>query len=213
MRRIILDLEATGNRDTKYQRICEIGAIEFDEHYLPVSYYQQHINPVVRIPFSGYKIHKLTNGFLSHSPRFHVIADSFIEYLRGAQIYAHGARNDRNWLDSELARYLLPTTEALDCTWIDTLKIAQKHTEIPRPGIDGLCDWYGMDTSFRLTHGALTDCALLLSILPLIEGHEDQGWEPEDISDWLDKHPELNHKKQFTPPPQPTGEQLSLQIG
>ena len=28
MRRIILDLEATGNRDTKYQRICEIGAIE-----------------------------------------------------------------------------------------------------------------------------------------------------------------------------------------
>lgn len=198
MRRIILDLETTGSRRRNTSKICEIAAIEFDENYLPCSYYHQYVNPVHAVAFDAYKIHGLTNEFLSRYPRFHVVADSVTDYLKGAEIYAHAASNDRCWLDNELQTYRHTDTETLGCDWVDTLKIAQQIPDIERPGIDGLCDYYGMDESFRFQHSALTDCALLLSILPLIEGHEDQGWEPEDICDWLDRHQELNKTKQFS---------------
>jgi DNA polymerase-3 subunit epsilon len=198
MKRIVLDIEATGVDVHREQRICEIGAIAFDEDYLPVSFYHQYVNPVIQVSHFAYLIHHLSNDFLRKFPRFHVIADSISQYIQGAEIYAHSAKNDRSWLNAELTKYKMPDTTQLGCRWIDTLKIAKKNPEIKQPGIDGLCDYYGIDRSaFRLQHGALTDCALLLSFLPLIEGHEEMGWEPEDICDWLAENPQLNCTRKF----------------
>lgn len=199
---MVLDLETTGrfNSCNIYgmhlvnppRKICEIAAIEFDENYRPCSFFHQYVDPVKRVGKDAEAVHGLTNSYLRGFPRFHVIANLLSTYIKDSELYAHGADNDRGWLDSEFHNNCFQGTAALGCSWVDTLSIARKIPDIKRPGLDGLCYYYGMDESLRYQHSALTDCALLLSILPLMEGHEEMGMEPEDICRWIENHKEEN---------------------
>ena len=42
-RKVVLDIEATGESRRRESRICEIAAIEFDELYRPVACFQQYL--------------------------------------------------------------------------------------------------------------------------------------------------------------------------
>lgn len=186
-RRVVLDIEATGNAFGRDPRVCEIAAIEFDEHYQPVSCYQQYVNPVSPVTPGAFRVHGLANKFLKSYPRFFRIREGLVDFLQGAEVYAHGAENDRRFLEIEFERDKRPGPIPA-FNWVDTVAIAKRNPELDRPGLDGLCDYFGMDLELRERHGALTDCALLLSLLPLIEGKLDQGWEPDGILEWVEDH-------------------------
>ena len=186
-RRVVLDIDATGGSWQHETRICEIAAIEFDELYRPVASFQQYVNPVARVTPGAFRVHGLSNQFLRSYPRFFRIRDELLDFLKGADVYAHDASNDRRFLSIELERDKRPGTQPA-ISWVDTLEIARQVPGLDHPGIDGLCEYFGMDPDLRERHGALADCALLLSLLPLMEGKMDQGWEPDGILEWTEEH-------------------------
>lgn len=187
-RRVVLDIEATGEAFGHSPRICEVAAIEFNERFEPVASFQQYINPMARVTPGAFRVHGLSNQFLRSYPRFHRVCDSLLDFLQGAEVYAHGAGNDRRYLDLELSRDGRRSSLESGIAWVDTLAIAKQIPDLDRPGIDGLCEYFGMDPDLRSKHGAMTDCALLLSLLPLMEGQLEAGWEPDGIIEWTEIH-------------------------
>ena len=68
MKRIALDIETTGLNPTEGHRIVEIGCVELENNYPTGNYYQQYINPDRKMPEEAFKIHGLTDEFLSDKP-------------------------------------------------------------------------------------------------------------------------------------------------
>ena len=99
---ISLDTETTGLSPFN-DRICEIAAVEFD----PVTFevirkFHVYLNPEKLIPYRAYEIHGLSNSFLKDKPVFKTIAQEFITFVSGANLYIHNAKYDQSMLDASL---------------------------------------------------------------------------------------------------------------
>ena len=133
MRQIILDTETTGLDPKDGHRVIEIGCIELVNRRLTDQTFHVYINPEREIDQEAIDVHGITNEFLADKPNFLGIADEFVEFIRGAELIAHNASFDINFLDSELSRipeapniFLLMHGGAA----IDTLAMAKEK----RPG-------------------------------------------------------------------------------
>lgn len=89
---ISLDTETTGLSPFN-DRICEIAAVEFD----PVTFevirkFHVYLNPEKLMPYRAYEIHGLSNSFLKDKPVFKTIAQEFITFVSGANLYIHNAK-------------------------------------------------------------------------------------------------------------------------
>ena len=126
-----------------------------------------YINPEREIDQEAIDVHGITNEFLADKPNFAGIADEFVEFIRGAELIAHNASFDINFLDSELSRipeapniFLLMHGGAA----IDTLAMAKEKRPGKRNSLDALCRDYKIDASERTLHGALLDADLLTRV-------------------------------------------------
>ena len=70
MKRIALDIETTGLDPNQGHKIVEIGCVELENNYPTGKYFQQYINPERKMPEEAFKIHGLTDEFLSDKPIF-----------------------------------------------------------------------------------------------------------------------------------------------
>ena len=104
MRQIILDTETTGLDPKDGHRVIEIGCIELVNRRLTDQTFHVYINPEREIDQEAIDVHGITNEFLADKPNFAGIADEFVEFIRGAELIAHNASFDINFLDSELSR-------------------------------------------------------------------------------------------------------------
>ena len=104
MRQIILDTETTGLDPKDGHRVIEIGCIELVNRRLTDRTFHVYINPEREIDQEAIDVHGITNEFLADKPNFAGIADEFVEFIRGAELIAHNASFDINFLDSELSR-------------------------------------------------------------------------------------------------------------
>lgn len=163
-RQIFLDTETTG-LDPKEHRIIEIACLEMINRQFTGNHLHLYIDPERDIDEGAQAIHGITRDSLRGKPLFSAIADELFDFIQGAQIVAHNASFDINFLNREFAAIKI-NFEGLanHCDIFDTLKLARKLHPSQRNNLDALCKRYKVDNSQRQLHGALMDTQLLAEV-------------------------------------------------
>ena len=171
MREIVFDTETTGLDPRNGDRVVEIGAIELINHIPSGQVFHQYIDPERSMPAEAFKVHGLSEEFLTGKPKFADIADQFAAFIEDARLIAHNASFDMSFINAEFAR--LGHDPVADDRVIDTLQIARRRHPGGQNSLDALCNRYGIDNSKRTKHGALLDSELLAEVyIELIGGKQ-----------------------------------------
>ena len=167
MRQVILDTETTGLDPSDGHRVIEIGCIEMVNRRLTDRTFHVYINPEREIEPEAIEVHGITNEFLRDKANFAGVAEEFIDFISGAELIAHNASFDLNFLEAELKR--IPDAPSIfdlihGGMAIDTLAMAREKRPGKRNSLDALCRDYKVDASERTLHGALLDAELLTQV-------------------------------------------------
>ena len=179
MRQIVLDTETTGLEWKKGNRVVEIGCVELIERRPSGRTWQQYIHPDREFEPGAQEVTGLTLEFLADKPRFAEIADTFLDFVRDAELIIHNAAFDVGFLDYELSR-LGPQYGRLGdhvAGVEDSLLLARQRYPGQRNSLDALCKRLGVDNTHRQLHGALLDSQLLAAVyLALTSGQSEIGF-------------------------------------
>lgn len=99
---VVFDLETTGAKAPPC-RITEIGAYRVQGGTL-VDEFHTLVNPETPIPPFITSLTGISNDMVADAPRFHDIADSFLDFIGGSVLVAHNARFDLGFLNHEIGR-------------------------------------------------------------------------------------------------------------
>ncbi|MFD1253891.1 DNA polymerase III subunit epsilon [Devosia equisanguinis] len=170
MREIVLDTETTGLSPHDGDRLVEIGCVELINHIPTGKNFHVYINPQRSMPEEAFRVHGLSEEFLSDKPLFADVAEDFRGFIGDATLVIHNAPFDMGFLNAELERAGKPR---LGNEVIDTVMVARKKHPGARVSLDALCKHYGIDNSRRTLHGALLDSEILAEVyLELIGGKQ-----------------------------------------
>ena len=171
MREIVLDTETTGVEALKGDRIVEIGCVELVNHCPTGRTYHVYINPERDMPEGAFKVHGLSEAFLSDKPVFAAIASEFATFIADARLVIHNAAFDVGFINMEFGRLGLPAI--VPALVVDTLAMARRKHPGASNSLDALCSRYGIDNSRRTKHGALLDSEILAEVyIELIGGKQ-----------------------------------------
>jgi len=171
MRQIVLDTETTGLDPAQGHKVIEIGCVEMVNRRLTGNHLHVYINPQREVEAAALEVHGITNEFLADKPLFRDIADSFVEFVKDAELIIHNAPFDIGFLDHELAalkRGYKPMHEY--CTVLDSLVMARKKHPGQKNNLDALCKRYMVDNTQRELHGALLDAEILADVYMMMTG-------------------------------------------
>lgn len=169
-REIVLDTETTGLSPAEGDRIVEIGCVELINHIPTGQNYHVYINPQRDMPEGAFRVHGLSEEFLSDKALFGDIAEEFLEFIDGGTLVIHNAPFDMGFLNAELKKV---SRGQLKNKVIDTVKVARKAHPGARVSLDALCKHYGIDNTKRTLHGALLDSEILAEVyLELLGGRQ-----------------------------------------
>ena len=164
MRQIFLDTETTGLSAENGDRIIEIGCVELIARKLTGNNKHFYLNPERDSHEDAMKVHGISNEFLIDKPKFSVIADELLEYLRDAEIIIHNAPFDVSFLNKELELAGRQAIKHCVAKVTDSLMMAKELFPGKRNSLDALCDRLEVDNSGRTLHGALLDAELLADV-------------------------------------------------
>lgn len=164
LRQVILDTETTGIGHEQGHRLIEIGCIELIDRRLTGKHFHRYINPERKVDEGAFKVHGLSDDFLSDKPKFSQINKEFVEFVDGAELIIHNAPFDVGFINAEFSR--IDKTLKLEsfCQIIDTLVLAKQKHPGQRNSLDALCKRYQIDATDRVLHGALLDAQLLADV-------------------------------------------------
>ncbi|WP_127143763.1 DNA polymerase III subunit epsilon [Pelagibacterium montanilacus] len=170
MREIVLDTETTGLSPAEGHRVVEIGCVELINHVPTGRHHHIYINPRRDMPEEAFRVHGLSEQFLSDKPLFADLADRFLDFIGDDTLVIHNAPFDMGFLNAELE---WASRARLSNPVIDTVALARKVHPGARVSLDALCRHYGIDNSRRTLHGALLDSEILAEVyLELIGGRQ-----------------------------------------
>ena len=164
MRQIFLDTETTGLSAENGDRIIEIGCVELVARKLTGNNKHFYLNPGRDSHEDAMKVHGISNEFLKDKPKFAVIVDELLDYLRGAEIIIHNAPFDVSFLNKELELIGQQPIKHCVAKVTDSLMMAKELFPGKRNSLDALCDRLEVDNSGRTLHGALLDAELLADV-------------------------------------------------
>lgn len=167
-RQLILDTETTGFYYQDGDRIIEVGALEMINRKLTGSSIHIYIQPEKLVGESE-NIHGISDEFLKDKPKFAEIADVLYQYLKGAEIIAHNATFDMNFLDMEFSRAGLGNLSD-ECTVTDSLLMAKNKHPGQKNSLDALVRRYEIPARDRTFHGALLDAEILADVYLAMTG-------------------------------------------
>ena len=171
-REIVLDTETTGFDPRTGDRLIEVGCIEIEDLLPTGRTFHRFVNPERLIPPDAVRVHGITDDKVRDAPKFHQIVGDLMEFIGDAQIIAHNAAFDRNFIDFECGRCNhLITGEA---RWIDTLQLAQKRFPGMANSLDALCKRFKISLVERTLHGALIDARLLAEVYLELKGGKER---------------------------------------
>ncbi|XID75476.1 DNA polymerase III subunit epsilon [Alkanindiges sp. WGS2144] len=179
-RQLILDTETTGFSFNEGDRIIEIGAIEMINRKLTGSSFHVYLNPQ-RPVGDSVNVHGLNDAFLQDKLLFTQIAHELNEYLQGAEIIAHNATFDMNFLEGEFLKAGLPSLKQR-VEVVDTLALAKRKHPGQKNSLDALVRRYDIPPRDRTFHGALLDAEILADVYLAMTG----GQVTLDIGDEQD---------------------------
>lgn len=174
-RQIILDTETTGMNQigAHYEghRIIEIGAVEVINRRLTGNNFHVYLKPDRLVDPEAFGVHGIADEFLADKPTFDRVAESFMDYIRGAELVIHNASFDIGFMDYEFGKLKrdIPKTNTF-CKVIDSLTLARKMFPGKRNSLDALCSRYEIDNSKRTLHGALLDAQILADVYLMMTG-------------------------------------------
>jgi len=169
MRQVVLDTETTGIGAEKGHRIIEIGCVELIDRKLTGRHYHQYVNPQRASDVEAVGVHGITDEFLMDKPLYAQVAQSFYDFIEGAELVIHNAPFDIGFMDMEFRYVNMPKTGTF-CTILDTLVMARDMHPGQRNSLDALCRRYGIDNSHRELHGALLDAEILADVYLMMTG-------------------------------------------
>lgn len=174
MRQVVLDTETTGIDPKQGHRIIEIGCVELFNRKLTGEHYHVYINPDRVVEEEAIAVHGITNEYLADKPRFATIAQSFFEFVDGAELVIHNAAFDVGFINHEFS-LLSPKRPPIEksCGVLDTLAMARQKHPGAKANLDALCKRYGIDNGHRTLHGALLDAEILADVYLLLSGGQD----------------------------------------
>ncbi len=201
MREIVLDTETTGLDPHSGHRVVEIGCVELWNHLPTGNHFHVYLNPQRDMPQEAFRVHGLSDEFLSDKPLFSTIADAFLEFLQTDPLVIHNASFDMKFINAELERIGYP--EIPMKRTIDTVLMARKKFPGQPASLDALCKRFAIDLSARTKHGALLDSELLADVyMELLGGRQvklhldSQVQEPERTAQ---KNSNMLKYKEFFP--------------
>ncbi len=171
MRQVVLDTETTGLEVTQGHRIIEIGCVEVLHRRTTDQIYHQFLNPEREIDAGAEEVHGITAEFLADKPKFHEIANDFIDFITDAELIIHNASFDVGFINDELERAGHSITDINSCCKVtDSLELARKMHPGQKNSLDALCKRYEIDNSHRELHGALLDAQILADVFLALTG-------------------------------------------
>ncbi|PJK02807.1 DNA polymerase III subunit epsilon [Lysobacteraceae bacterium NML75-0749] len=184
MRQIVLDTETTGLEWRAGNRVVEIGCVELIERRLTGNNFHVYLNPERDFEEGAREVTGLSLEFLADKPLFADVAESFVEYIRGAELIIHNAKFDVGFLNAELAGIGPQLGSISDYADVfDTLEMARKRWPGQRNSLDALVKRLGVEVRDRSYHGALLDAQILADVyLAMTGGQSELGFDlPDDI--------------------------------
>ena len=178
MRQIVLDTETTGLDIANDHRIIEIAGVELVNRKLTKNSYQVYLNPD-RTVGQSFKIHGLSDDFLSDKPSFKDIYEEFLDFIKDSELLIHNAEFDVGFLNHELKLADLDIKiEDYVNKITDTLSIAREKHPGQRNSLEVLTDRYQITGYDRSYHGALIDSEILADVyLAMTGGQRDLGFD------------------------------------
>ena len=178
MRQIVLDTETTGLDIANDHRIIEIAGVELVNRKLTKNSYQVYLNPG-RTVGPSFKIHGLSDDFLSDKPSFKEIYEEFLDFIKDSELLIHNAEFDVGFLNHELKLADLDIKIEDHVNKItDTLSIAREKHPGQRNSLEVLTDRYQITGYDRSYHGALIDSKILADVyLAMTGGQRDLGFD------------------------------------
>ena len=166
----VFDTETTGLNPAGGDAIIQLGAARIvNGKLLRQECFEQLVDPGRGIPAASIPIHGITDDFLQDKPKYAEIADTLFAYLKGAEIIAHNATFDMNFLDMEFKRAGLPLLSEV-CEVTDTLALAKNKHPGQKNSLDALVRRYEIPARDRTFHGALLDAEILADVYLAMTG-------------------------------------------
>lgn len=162
-RKIVLDTETTGLSTESGDRLIEIAGVELIHNKPTMRHFHVYINPDREVSEGAFKVHGISNQFLSNKPRFANVVHDMLDFLQNSTLVIHNASFDMKFLNHELALLSMPS---LTNPVIDTLKLAREKFPGQRASLDALCNRFKLSLTQRKEqgHGALLDAKLLTQV-------------------------------------------------
>ena len=173
MREIVLDTETTGLDPATGHRVVEIACIELINRIPSGRHYQTYVNPERDMPEEAFRVHGLSQDFLSQFPLFADVADDFLTFIEDGALVIHNAEFDLKFLNAELALIDRPRLDGFEV--VDTVALARRKFPGAPASLDALCRRFGIDNSDRDLHGALLDTRLLADVYLELMGGRQPG--------------------------------------
>ena len=193
MRQVILDTETTGLDLQSGNRIIEIGCVEIVDRKFTGREFHTFLNPERAVEPGAFKVHGVSNDFLSDKPIFKDIYEDFLSFVKDAELLIHNADFDVSFLNNELKLSNLEITiEDYASNVVDTLRMARQLHPGQRNSLDVLTDRYNIKGYDRSYHGALLDSKILGEVYLSMTG----GQTKLDFNEAMEKR-ELSLKENF----------------
>ena len=188
MRQIVLDTETTGLDVANEHRIIEIAGVELVNRKLTKNSYQIYLNPQ-RTVGRSFKIHGLSDDFLSDKPFFKDVYQDFLNFIKDSELLIHNAEFDIGFLNYELKLADLDIKIEDHVSKItDTLSIAREKHPGQRNSLEVLTDRYQITGYDRSYHGALIDSEILADVyLAMTGGQRDLGFDDNTSKEFQSK--------------------------
>ena len=163
MKEIFLDTETTGLSFNEGHRIVEIACIETQDLIATGKVFHKLINPERDVPESAFRVHGFSSEFLKDKATFKMIANQFLDFIKGKKIIIHNASFDLSFLKGEINK--IGNKDKIDEKMVvDSLEVARNKFPGSSNSLDALCKKFNIDLSKRTKHNALLDCELLREV-------------------------------------------------
>ena len=168
-RQLIMDTETTGLDPLKGDRIVEVGIVEMVGRKFTGEKLHVYINPQRGMDEEVIRIHGISEAFLTDKPTFDQVAQSLYDFMDGAEVIAHNATFDMNFLNMEFAKVgMHDFAERVKVT--DSLVMAKQQYPGQKNTLDALVRRLDVGKQDRTFHGALLDSEILAEVYLAMTG-------------------------------------------
>ena len=182
-RQLIMDTETTGLDPLKGDRIIEVGIVEMIGRKFTGEKLHVYINPQRGMDEVVIRIHGISEAFLTDKPTFDQVAQALYDFMDGAEVIAHNATFDMNFLNMEFAKVgMHDFAQRVRVT--DSLVMAKQQYPGQKNTLDALVRRLDVGKQDRTFHGALLDSEILAEVyLAMTGGQVTLGIEDDTQAD------------------------------